>query len=76
MASSASKLSEQNPALTQQQVADLLNISSRSVRQYVADGRLPAYRVQGGRSLRIYLADVQALLAPVPTVRTVGGGVR
>lgn len=56
--------------LTQDEAADYLKITSRTVRRMVATGQLPAYRL-GPRLLRIDLADVDALLRPVPTA---GGG--
>ena len=46
--------------MTACQVADLLQISLRTVRRLIADGRLPAVRI--GRSVRISKAALEGLL--------------
>lgn len=51
--------------------ADLLDVSDRTVRRYIADGKLPAYRLAGGTNFRVRRGDVDALLAPLPTTGTV-----
>lgn len=56
--------------LTQDEAADYLNITDRTLRRYVASGELPAYRL-GTRLLRFKQADLDALLHLVPTA---GGG--
>lgn len=56
--------------LTQEEAADYLKITPRTVRRMVSSGQLPAFRL-GPRLLRIDLADVDALLRRVPTA---GGG--
>lgn len=48
------------------QAADYLNLTERSIRRYIADGKLAAFRV-GNKQLRIRVVDVDALLVPVPT---------
>lgn len=48
--------------------AACLGCSTRTVRRYIADGHLPAYRIRGGRGIRIKRTDVNAMLVPVPTV--------
>ncbi len=50
--------------LTQQQTADQLQVSPRTIRYWIAQGRLPAYRV--GAQIRIKAADVDAMLRPIP----------
>jgi excisionase family DNA binding protein len=56
-----------------EQVADLLGLHVRTVRNYVRDGKLPAVRI--GKQYRIARADVEALtgqpVAPVATHRHV-----
>lgn len=42
-------------------------VSSRTVRRWIAEGRLPAKRF-GPRLIRVRLADVEALGNSVPTV--------
>lgn len=44
--------------------AERLNVNSRSVRRWIADGRIPGYRV--GRLLKVDLAEVDAFVRPVP----------
>ena len=48
------------------QAADYLNLTERSIRRYVSEGLLPAYRI-GRKQIRIRAVDVDALLVPVPT---------
>lgn len=55
--------------VSQTEAADYLGITDRTLRRMIAAGRLPAYRL-GPRLLRIDVADLDALLRPVP----VGGG--
>ena len=57
--------------IDQRQAADYLGITDRTLRRMIAAGKLPAYRL-GPRLLRIDVADLDALLRPVP----VGGGSR
>ena len=49
-----------------QVAAEILGVSVDTVRRRIADGSLPAERI-GPRLLRVRRADVEALLAPVPT---------
>ena len=48
------------------EAAARLNISPRTVRRYIAAGRLNAYRV-GPRLLKVDLAELDAMLRPIPT---------
>ncbi|MGO9155501.1 helix-turn-helix domain-containing protein [Mycobacterium sp.] len=50
--------------LTLGQVAEKLNISKRSVRQLIADKRLPAVALNS-RLIRVAESDLADLLAPV-----------
>lgn len=45
--------------------ADYLGCSTKTVRRYIAAGRLPAYRA-GARFVRVDAAEVDALLRPIP----------
>jgi excisionase family DNA binding protein len=47
-----------------QGVAQLLRVTTRTVRTYISEGRLAAARV-GDKLLRVRVGDAQALLAPV-----------
>lgn len=49
-------------------VADQIGMTERSVRNLVARGELPAYRI-GARTLRIDQADLDQIIRPVPTVQ-------
>ena len=59
--------------MTVPQVAADLQVGERTVRRYVSEGKLPAYRV-GPRHLRIRRADVENLVTVVPTVGTIRAG--
>ncbi|MBP2972724.1 helix-turn-helix domain-containing protein [Mycobacterium tuberculosis] len=47
-----------------QQVADHLGVSTRTVRNYIADGKLKAVRL-GPRLIRIERDSVEALMRPI-----------
>lgn len=53
------------------EAADRLHVSGKTIRRYVAAGRLTAYRV-GAKLLRLDAAEVDALARPVQTVRFSG----
>ncbi len=57
----------QTTLLTRRQAAALLGCSEKSIRNYIASGNLPAYRVRGSRLLRIRRADLESLLVRIPT---------
>lgn len=50
--------------------AETLGVEPRSIRRWIAEGIIPAYRV-GKRVIRIPAAAVEAALQPIPTA---GGG--
>jgi excisionase family DNA binding protein len=45
-----------------------LGVSEKTVRRYISQGRLTGYRV-GRRLIRIDLAELDALLKPIPTAK-------
>ncbi len=47
--------------------AEYAGVSTKTVRRYIASGRLTGYRI-GPRLIKIDLAEVDALLSPIPTV--------
>lgn len=53
---------------TLQSAADRLSVDTRTLRSWIAAGRLEAYRT-GPRLLRVDVDEVDALLAPVSTAR-------
>ena len=52
--------------MTQRDVARTCHVTVITVRTWIADGRLPAYRL-GPKMIRIKRSDVNALLSPLPT---------
>lgn len=50
--------------ITQQQAAEHLGVTDRTVRQMIADGRLRGYRV-GPRLIRLRLDEVESALQPI-----------
>lgn len=50
-----------------EQAAERLGLSTWTVRNRIADGSLKPYRVRNGRSIRMRLTDVDALLVAYPT---------
>ena len=48
--------------ITLQQAADSTQLSARTLRRYIAEGRLTAYRA--GRAIRLKPEDVDALFTP------------
>lgn len=50
---------------TVKETATLLKLSERSIRRYIRQGKLKAYRVAGERELRIKGQDLLRLLEPV-----------
>lgn len=55
--------------LTQREAADYIGVTDRTIRNYIARGDLPAWRVRGSRLIRIDRADLDALLRPVPSAK-------
>lgn len=53
--------------LNQAEAADYLGVTDRTIRNYIARGVLPGYRVRGSRLVRIDRADLDSLLRPIPT---------
>ncbi|HSL25073.1 MAG TPA: helix-turn-helix domain-containing protein [Acidimicrobiia bacterium] len=56
------------PILDAAQVADLLGMNVQMVRRYAREGRLPAYRLPGGRSFRFFRDEVFTFLRSHPAV--------
>ena len=61
---------------SQQEAADHLGYSVRTIRNYIAQGLLPAYRSKGGRGIRVRGADLDGLFERVPTVSRECEGLR
>ncbi len=54
-----------NRWLTMENVCDVAQLSETTVKKYVAQGKLKAYRVGGSHHLRFRQADVDAIMVPV-----------
>lgn len=74
------KTDRQKPArlISQQEAADLVGVSARTIRNWIADGAVRAWRTPGGRTLRIDPDELLSAFTEVPTVRHTleGGGAR
>jgi excisionase family DNA binding protein len=54
------------PDLSPDEVAKIRGVSGRTVRRWIAEGRLPAYRV-GPRLIRIKAEDLEKAMRRIPT---------
>jgi excisionase family DNA binding protein len=63
----SSTLTRTRRLVSQQDAADYLGVTERTIRNYVSRGQLRAYRI-GGRLVRVDQDDLDALLRPIPTV--------
>lgn len=50
-----------------EEAADILGVTTRTIRRRIADGSLRAYRIRNSRLIRLNEADVRGLLEPIPT---------
>lgn len=53
--------------LTQQEAADYLGVTDRTIRNLIARGDLRGYRMRGSRIIRLDRGEVEDLLQPIPT---------
>ena len=51
--------------LSVRQTAEFLSLSQRTVRRYIEQQILPAYRVAGSNTIRIKREDLETLLRPI-----------
>ena len=61
------------PELTIADAASLVRVSTKTVRRWIAEGRLPAQRY-GPRLIRIRLGDLEAMGRRIPAARSVRHG--
>lgn len=54
--------------ITLAEAADYAGVHVKTIRRKIAAGHLTAYRMAGGRSLRVKADDLDALFSVVPTV--------
>lgn len=55
--------------LSQQEAAEYLGVTDRTIRNYIAKGLLPGRRIRGSRAIRIAQSDLDELLAPIPSAK-------
>lgn len=51
------------------EAAEYLGVTTRSIREWITEGRLPAYRV-GPKVIRIKMADLEKQLRPITAARS------
>ena len=51
--------------LSVRQAADLISVSQRTIRRYIEQDKLVAYRVAGSSTIRIKREDLENLLVPI-----------
>ena len=52
--------------LSLEEAADVMSVSSKTIRRWIAAGTLPAYRC-GKRAIRIRVEDLESAPKPIPT---------
>lgn len=57
-------LGDDDALLTLERCADLVSVNERTLRRWIAEGRLPAYKLVVG--VRVRRSDLLALLQPIP----------
>jgi excisionase family DNA binding protein len=56
--------------ITLQEAAEHYGVSVKTIRRYIAEGRLRAYKL-GSRTIRVSLDDVEALARPIPAAQPI-----
>lgn len=56
------------PILDAAQVAELLGMNVQMVRRYAREGRLPAYKLPGGRTFKFFRDDLFEFIRAHPVV--------
>lgn len=56
------------PILDASQVADLLSMNVQMVRRYAREGRIPAYKLPGGRTFKFFRDEVFDFVRSHPVV--------
>ncbi len=59
---------EYDKILGAQEVADLLDMNVQMVRKYAREGRLPAYRLEGGRTFKFFRSEILSEVKKHPVV--------
>ena len=55
----------QNELFSVKEAAEFLGVSESTIRRYISDGRLLAYRLGNERLIRIKRQDLEKLLSPI-----------
>ena len=63
-----SDLEDLPPILDAAQVADLLGMNIQMVRRYAREGRIPAYKLPGGRTFKFFRDEVFEFVRAHPVV--------
>ncbi len=63
-----SDLEDLPPILDASQVADLLGMNIQMVRRYAREGRIPAYKLPGGRTFKFFRDEVFDFVRAHPVV--------
>lgn len=56
------------PILDAAQVAELLSMNVQMVRKYAREGRIPAYKLPGGRTFKFFREEIFEFLRAHPVV--------
>ena len=54
----------QDVYLSPKQVAEIVGVSVKTVWSWIDAGKLPAFKIGGGRNLRVRRSDVDAFMVP------------
>ncbi len=58
-------MNQQAGYLSVRQAADFISVSQRTIRRYIDQNILPAYRIPGSNTIRIKRDDLETMLEPV-----------
>jgi excisionase family DNA binding protein len=61
------------PILDAAQVAELLGMNVQMVRRYAREGRLPAYKLPGGRTFKFFRDEIYEFVKSHPVTSEEGG---
>ena len=61
------------PILDAAHVSELLGMNVQMVRKYAREGRIPAYRLPGGRTFRFFRDEIFGFLREHPVVESMDG---